>query len=199
MFIDISQILVSFGYLALFGVIFSETGLLVGFFLPGDTFIFTAGLLASKNILSLPETIVVCAVAAVLGDSFGYYLGKRFGKRVFTSEEPHFMDYYLNKENLAKTENFFKRYGSVTIFFARYIPVVRTVAPTLSGTAEMSYPIFLTYNMLGGITWVVSVVLIGFFLGALIPNATEIMTIAMVIVVALSFLSLYAHRKHKKA
>ena len=197
MLIDISQILISFGYLALFGVLFAETGLLVGFFLPGDTFIFTAGLLASKGILSLPEIILVGFLAAATGDSFGYYLGTKFGKRVFTREDSHFMGYYLNKDNLIKTENFFKRYGAITIFFARYIPIVRTIAPTLSGTADMHYPVFLAYNILGGISWVVSVALLGFFLGALIPDAVGLMTIAMVIVVALSFVLMFVHGRHR--
>ncbi len=198
MLVDISQILISFGYVALFGVIFSETGLLVGFFLPGDTFLFTAGLLSSKNILNMPKVILVCFLAAVLGDSFGYYLGRKFGKPVFTKKEPHFMDYYLNKENLAKTEDFFKRYGPVTIFFARYIPIVRTIAPTLSGTAEMKYHVFLAYNVLGGLTWVASVALLGFFLGTLIPNAVEIMTLIMLVIIVLSALTVFVHRKRKK-
>ncbi len=88
MFFDLTQILVSFGYAALFAVIFAETGLLLGFFLPGDTLLFTAGILAAKNIMGLPEVIVVCFAAAVLGDSFGYYLGRKYGKRVFVREEP---------------------------------------------------------------------------------------------------------------
>ena len=188
MFFDVTQLILSFGYFALFAIIFSETGLLIGFFLPGDTILFTAGILASKNVLGLPESIAVCFAAAVIGDSVGYYLGRRFGKRVFTIEEAHFLDDYLNKENLERTKRFFEKYGIKTIFFARYIPVVRTIAPTLAGTAEMSYPSFLAYNVLGGLVWVVSVTLAGFFLGALIPNSLEILNIIIIGIIVFSLL-----------
>ena len=197
MFFDLTQILVSFGYAALFAVIFAETGLLLGFFLPGDTLLFTAGILAAKNIMGLPEVIVVCFAAAVLGDSFGYYLGRKYGKRVFVREEPHFLDYYLNKENLEKTRGFFAKYGAKTIFLARWVPVVRTIAPTLAGTAEMSYPTFLVYNVAGALAWVITVSLAGFFIGGLIPNALEIITAVVALIIIASFAPLLLRSRSK--
>ncbi|NYZ78323.1 VTT domain-containing protein [Candidatus Micrarchaeota archaeon] len=186
MFFNVEQLILSFGYASLFLILFAETGLLVGFFLPGDTLLFTAGLLASKNIIGLGETIAVCALAAVVGDSFGYFLGKRFGKRVF-EKEGHFLDDYLNKKNLERTKRFFEKHGGKTIFFARWIPVVRTIAPTFAGTGEMSYLSFLFYNVLGGVSWVLSVTLAGYFLGSLIPNLVEYVSIAILLVVVISF------------
>lgn len=185
MFFNVEQLILSFGYASLFLILFAETGLLIGFFLPGDTLLFTAGLLASKNIIGLGETIAVCALAAVIGDSFGYFLGRRFGKHVF-EKEGHFLDDYLNKQNLEKTKRFFEKHGGKTIFFARWIPVVRTIAPTFAGTGEMNYPFFLFYNVLGGVSWVLSVTLAGYFLGSLIPNLVEYVSIAILLVVVIS-------------
>ncbi len=186
MFFNVEPLILSFGYASLFLIVFAETGLLIGFFLPGDTLLFTAGLLASKNIIGLGETMVVCSIAAIIGDSFAYYLGKRFGKRVF-EKEGHFLDDYLNKKNLEKTKRFFEKHGGKTVFFARWIPVVRTIAPTFAGTGEMSYPVFLFYNVLGGVSWVLSVTLAGYFLGSLIPNLVEYVSIAILLVVVISF------------
>jgi membrane-associated protein len=190
LFINIEQIIISFGYLSLFSIIFAETGLLLGFFLPGDTLLFTAGLLASKNIIGLPELIAICFFAAVIGDSFGYYLGKKYGKGIF-EKKGHFLDEYLNKENLGKTQKLYEKYGGKIIFLARFIPVVRTIAPTMAGTAEMNYPTFLFYNLFGAITWVVSASLAGYFIGGFIPNAMEILETIILIIVVVSFLPIF--------
>ncbi|MFA6048416.1 MAG: DedA family protein [Candidatus Micrarchaeia archaeon] len=184
-FFDITQVLVSFGYLALFLIVFAETGLLIGFFLPGDTLLFTAGLLAAQGVLGLPETILVCFVAAVIGDSFGYYLGHKFGKRVF-EKKGHFLSDYLNKENLEKTREFYAKYGDWTIFLARFVPVVRTIAPTMAGTGDMPYPTFISYNVFGGLAWVLVATLAGFFLGALFPNAVQVLSALMLLIIAAS-------------
>jgi membrane-associated protein len=199
LFFDVTQILVSFGYAALFAIIFAETGLLLGFFLPGDTLLFTAGILASKNVFGLPEVILVCFVAAVLGDSFGYYLGRKYGKRVF-EKEGHFLDYYLNKENLERTKKFFAKYGGKTIFFARYVPVVRTIAPTMAGTGEMHYATFLSYNVFGGAAWVLTGTLLGFFIRGFIPNAIEILTVVIIAIVVVSFVPVawQVHKRNKR-
>lgn len=184
MFFNVEQIIMAFGYSALFAIIFSETGLLLGFFLPGDTLLFTAGMLASRNALGLQETIAICFIAAALGDSFGYYLGRKYGRGIF--ERKNFLDEYLNKENLEKTEHLYKKYGGKIIFMARFIPVVRTLAPTMAGTAQMDYKIFLFYNLLGAAAWVVSVTILGYFIGNLIPYAMEVAEILIFLVVALS-------------
>lgn len=198
MIFNVEQIIISFGYLALFAIVFSETGLLLGFFLPGDTLLFSAGILASKNVISVYEVIAVCFFAAVIGDSFGYYLGKKYGKGVF-EKEGHFLDDYLNKKNLEKTRELYKKYGGKIIFIARYIPIVRTIAPTLAGTAEMHYTTFLFYNLFGALSWVISVVLLGFFVGSIIPNMMDIVSLLILAILVLSFapLAIRALRKRK--
>ncbi|NYZ79655.1 DedA family protein [Candidatus Micrarchaeota archaeon] len=198
MLFDVSQIILSFGYAALFAIIFAETGLLIGFFLPGDTLLFTAGILAAKGFVSLPAVIVICFAAAVIGDSFGYYLGKRFGKGIFLKNDPHFMDSYLNKENLEKTRSFFKKYGVKTIFFARYIPIVRTIAPTLAGTADMNYVSFLKYNVLGALAWVITVTLAGFFFGTVIPDALEIISVVVICIIIISVSAPFIYRRMRR-
>jgi len=203
MFVDVFELVLSFGYLALFAIIFSETGLLVGFFLPGDSLLFSAGMLASRGVFNIGTLMAVCFVAAVIGDSFGYYLGRRFGKHVFEREEPHFLDDHLNKENLNKTKRFFKKYGPLTIVVARFIPIVRTIAPTLAGAAEMDYVTFLAYNIVGGFSWVVSISMLGYFLGTVIPGALDYVVIIVVMIVAAPFAPmvvkhLNAWLKHQK-
>lgn len=198
MLFDVTQLILSFGYVALFAVVFSETGLLVGFFLPGDTLLFTAGVLASQGVIDIAAVIAICFAAAVLGDSFGYYLGRRFGKKVFTMEEPHFLDDHLNKENLERTRGFFKKYGAWTIFIARYVPIVRTIAPTLAGTADMPYTTFLAYNVLGGLAWTASISLLGYFFGGVVPHAIEIAGALVVVVVTLSLVPMVARLLRKK-
>ncbi len=194
---NLTELILSSGYLALFLTLFAETGLLFGFFLPGDTLLFTAGVLASKNILNIHLLLLISFIAVVIGDSFGYYLGKKIGKKIF--ENNHFLDTYLNPENLEKSKKFFKKHGNKSIFFARYVPIIRTITPTLAGTAEMHYPSFLIYNILGGLTWVFSIVLAGYLLGNLIPNSVEIMTgIIILIILASIALPPILHRKSKK-
>ena len=194
---NLTELILSSGYFALFLTLFAETGLLFGFFLPGDTLLFTAGILASKGIIDFKLLLIISFIAVVVGDSFGYFLGKKVGKKIF--ENNHFLDTYLNPTNLEKSKKFFKKHGNKSIFFARYIPIIRTITPTLAGTAEMHYTSFLIYNILGGITWVFSVVLLGYVLGNLIPNSIEIMT-GFIILIILSSIALppILHRKNKK-
>ena len=187
MFFDVMHLILSFGYLALFAIIFSETGLLVGFFLPGDSLLFSAGMLASRGVLNIGTLMAVCFVAAIIGDSFGYYLGKRFGKHVFEREEPHFLDDHLNKENLDRTRSFFKKYGPLTIVVARFIPIIRTIAPTLAGAVEMDYVTFLAYNIVGGFSWVVSISMLGYLFGTVLPGALDFVAIIVVMIVAAPF------------
>jgi len=182
MLFDVESILIAFGYSALFAIIFVETGLLVGFFLPGDTLLFSAGILASKGILDLGLVILVCSVAAVVGDSVGYWLGRKYGKRLFDKKEGMF----FKRENLEVARAFYEKHGGKTIFFARFVPVVRTFAPVLAGVGEMDYKKFLSFNVFGGIFWVAFVALAGYFIGGLIPNAAEYTALAIFAVVVLS-------------
>ena len=184
MLFDIEAILVSFGYAALFGIVFAETGLLVGFFLPGDTLLFSAGILAAKNILDLKLVILVCCVAAVTGDALGYLLGRKYGKQLFEKEDGMF----FKRENLEVARAFYEKHGGKTIFLARFVPVVRTFAPVLAGVGDMKYSRFAAYNILGAVFWVTAVTLAGFFVGGLIPDAAEYATRAVIAVVILSLL-----------
>lgn len=154
------------GYLGLFLIVYVESGLLIGFFLPGDSLLFAAGFLASQGFLNIWLVIPLIFVAAVLGDSTGYHLGKRFGPRIFNRDAGRL----LNKEHIRRSEDFYARHGGKTIIIARFVPIVRTFAPVLAGVGKMTYRQFITYNIVGGFIWAVSVPLLGYFLGNLIPN-----------------------------
>lgn len=163
---DIETIIKTAGYLGIFGIIFTESGLLVGFFLPGDSLLFTAGFLASQKYLNITILALGSFAAAVAGDSFGYVLGRRFGHRVFARED----SFFFHKDQLRRAEDFYKKYGGKTIILARFVPVVRSVAPILAGAGKMNYTTFLFYNIFGGFFWAVGLTTLGFFLGNAIPN-----------------------------
>jgi len=167
------------GYLLIFGIIFAESGLLIGFFLPGDSLLFTAGFLASeagKELLvklnlpanepffSLPLLIIGCFAAAVVGDSVGYLFGKRVGQRLFQRENSRLFD----KKNLIKAQEFYEKHGGKAIVLARFIPVVRTFAPIVAGIGDMKYTRFLMFNVVGGVVWAIGVLVAGYFLAAVI-------------------------------
>ncbi|MEO8392133.1 MAG: DedA family protein [Chloroflexota bacterium] len=153
------------GYIVLFAIIFAESGLLIGFFLPGDSILFPAGFLASTGFFSLPELIIICSIAAILGDSVGYMFGRRVGRRLFMREDSTF----FKKKHLEAAEAFYAKHGSKTIVLARFIPIVRTFAPIVAGISDMHYRRFVTFNILGGILWAGGVTVAGFLLGHLIP------------------------------
>jgi len=149
-------------FLILFIIIFCETGLVVFPYLPGDSLLFVAGTLAGAGFLSLEILIVTLIAAAVLGDSANYWIGKRLGMKVLK------MKYCLvKKEQLEKTEEYFARYGGLTIVIARFVPFIRTFAPFLAGVGKMSYRWFIIYNVTGAVLWVLGFVLAGYFLGSL--------------------------------
>ncbi len=151
------------GYLAIFGVVFAESGLLIGLFLPGDSLLFTAGFFAAQDSsgLSVIPLIAGCFIAAVTGDSFGYSFGARLGHRIFTKEESLF----FSKSNIEKAKVFYETHGAKTIVLARFIPVVRTFAPILAGVGKMPYSKFLAYNLAGGALWTFLLIGGGYWLG----------------------------------
>lgn len=165
--LNLSEAIAHAGLWAIFATIFVESGLLIGFFLPGDTLLFAAGLYASLpggfNIFYL---IVGGIIAAILGDNLGYYLGSRYGSKVFSREE----SFFFHKDHVKKAEEFYKKYGPVTIVLARFVPVIRAFAPVLAGVGKMNYGTFAAYNVIGGILWITSMSLLGYFLGSQIPN-----------------------------
>ncbi len=151
----------SFGLLGIFGIVFAESGLLFGFFFPGDSLLLTAGLFASRGDLSIAVVAFVCALGAVLGDSAGYWFGRKTGERIFQREESRF----FKKSHLLKAQEFYNRHGGKTIVIARFMPFIRTFAPIVAGAAGMDYSKFLLFNVLGGALWGAGLPLMGFSLG----------------------------------
>ncbi len=150
-------------YLLLFVVIFAETGLVVTPFLPGDSLLFAVGTIAGGGLLNIWTSYFVLLLAAILGDTINYWIGHYVGPKVFKKEKSLF----FKKEYLEKTRGFYEKYGGKTIIIARFVPIVRTFAPFVAGVGRMNYRTFLFYNVLGGFTWVTSLVLAGFYLGGL--------------------------------
>ena len=157
-------------YLALWFVIFAETGLAVGFFLPGDSLLVVAGLFAAANKLNVLLVLLAFFLGSVLGDSTGYWTGRIMGHALFNREDSRI----FKPSRVQKAHAFFEKYGPKTVILARFVPIVRTFAPLVIGAAEMSYPKFLTYSIIGGLLWINSMVLAGYFLGGVVENALGI-------------------------
>lgn len=172
------------GYLGVFAIIFAESGLLVGFFLPGDSLLFTAGFLASLNppVFSLPVLLVGFFLAAVIGDSVGYAFGRRVGVKLFQRED----SLLFNKKNILRAQAFYEKHGGKAIVLARFIPIVRTFAPIVAGIGTMHYPRFLAFNLVGGLLWAVGVTLAGYFLGSAIPDIDRYLLPIVVLIVIVS-------------
>ena len=176
---DLTSLIQGVGYLGLFAIIFAESGILLGFFLPGDSLLFTAGFLASQGYLNIWALIPLLFIAAFLGDSVGYLFGKKAGPRVFSRPK----SFWFNPANVGRTRAFFERYGAKTIVLARFIPVVRTFAPIMAGVGEMKYQTFVLYNFVGALAWAVGLTLAGYFFGQVIPDADRyILPIVLLII-----------------
>ena len=175
------------GYLGLFGIVFAESGLLIGFFLPGDSLLFTAGFLASQDYLNIYYLIPILLAGAILGDNFGYAFGFKMGRKIFQKEKSRF----FHKNNLVKAEEFYEKYGAKTIVLARFIPVIRTFAPILAGVGKMHYPKFMIYNISGSILWCFSLPLLGYYLGNVIPNIDRYILPIILGIIILSLSPIY--------
>jgi membrane-associated protein len=182
-----------FVYLALFLIVFAESGLFVGFFLPGDTLLFAAGFLASEHILNLPLLLILFFIAAVTGDTVGYKFGRKYGRKLFNKPDSRF----FHQDNLQKAEAFYEKHGKSTIILARFIPVIRTFAPIVAGIGNMDYKTFLSYNIVGGFVWTVGVTLAGYFLGQIIPDIDKILLPVILSVIVISILSSLVHLRKK--
>ena len=170
------------GYVVLVGIVFTETGLLVGFFLPGDSLLITAGLVAAAGGLNIWWINGLLSVAAVVGDSVGYAIGARLGPRLFTRER----SWLFNPRHVERTRRFYARHGAKTIVIARFVPIIRTFAPVVAGVGQMPYRRFLLYNIAGGVGWVTSMTWAGFLLGRAIPNIAEYIHVVVIVVIVLS-------------
>jgi membrane-associated protein len=172
------------GHGALITIIFAETGLMAGFFLPGDSLLVTAGLLAAAGYLNIWLLVAELCLAAIFGDSVSYFIGRRLGPALFTRDD----SFLFRKSHLTRTHAFYEKYGAKTIVIARFIPIIRTFAPVVAGVGEMNYRRFAIYNVAGGIAWVCSMLFTGFFLGRVIPNVDRQIHRIILVVIALSLL-----------
>jgi membrane-associated protein len=172
------------GLMALIAIVFVETGLFVGFFLPGDSLLVTAGLFAAKGDLGLWSIFLFVSLAAIVGDTVGYTIGARTGPKIFTRED----SLLFHKKHLITTKEFYDRYGGVTIIIARFMPIVRTFAPLVAGVGGMEYRRFVFYNIAGGIGWVVSMTSLGYFLGKAVPGIDRHIHVVIAVVIFLSLL-----------
>lgn len=172
------------GTVGVTAIIFAETGLLVGFFLPGDSLLVSAGLLASKGMFDVYLLGLVLTVASVAGNSVGYYIGKAAGPRLFTRED----SLLFNKKHLVRAHEFYQRHGGKTIVLARFMPIIRTFVPVVAGMAQMEYRRYTLYNVVGGFLWIWAMLFIGYFLGRYIPGVDQHIELVIVLVIILSLL-----------
>jgi membrane-associated protein len=187
------------GYVILVAIVFTETGLLVGFFLPGDSLLITAGLVAATGALDIWWLNGLLIVAAVVGDSVGYAIGYRAGPRIFTREQ----SLLFRPSHVERTRQFYERHGAKTIVIARFVPIVRTFAPVVAGVGQMEYRRFLIYNVAGGVGWVTSMTWAGYLLGQTIPNIGDHIHVVVAVVIVLSVIpigvELYRERRRRSA
>jgi membrane-associated protein len=196
------SLLTSGGFLVLAAIVFAESGLLVGFFLPGDSLLFIAGFLATNaggnHLNPIGLVMAVAAVMAITGDQVGYLIGNKIGPSVFSRPKSRLFD----PQHVVKAQDFFKKYGARTIIIARFVPVVRTFAPVVAGVGDMHYRTFTRYNVVGGLAWGAGIPLLGFFLGQIevVKNNIEIAILAIVFVSLLPvILEFVKHRRENSA
>jgi len=172
------------GLYGLIFVIFAETGLMVGFFLPGDSLLVTAGLFAARGDLDIAVLIPSLMAAAILGNATGYFIGHKAGHALYSRPN----SFFFRREHLLRTHEFYERHGGKTIIMAQFMPIARTFAPVVAGAADMTYRRFATFNIVGAILWIGSMVLTGYFLGRLIPGIESRIHIVVAVVIFLSLL-----------
>jgi membrane-associated protein len=181
---DVEFLVRTGGLLVLIIIVFTETGLLLGFFLPGDSLLVTAGIFAARGDLDLMTLNASLSLAAIAGDTVGYGIGARTGPKIFTREDSLF----FNRKHLISAKEFYDRHGGFTIIVARFMPIIRTFAPVVAGVGAMQYRKFVAYNVCGGILWVMTTTLAGYFLGSMMPNIQERIHVVIAIVIVLSLL-----------
>ncbi len=179
---DLKSFIETAGYIGIFTIVFIESGLLVGFFLPGDSLLFTAGFLSSTGVFDITLLAAGCFVAAVAGDTGGYYIGHKFGKKLYERENSRL----FKKQHLIQAQKFYEKHGGKAIILARFMPVIRTFAPVVAGMADMKYSTFLFYNVFGGLLWAIGLTLTGFFLGSLIPDVDKYLLPIVGLIILLS-------------
>lgn len=181
---DITALIQAIGLFGVTAIVFAESGLFFGFFLPGDSLLFTAGLLASQGHISIIWLLILCFVAAVLGDNVGYATGKKLGDALTDKQDT----WYFKRKYLEKTEAFYIKHGKKAIILARFMPIVRTFAPILAGAGSMTYKTFFVFNIIGGFIWTWGILLLGYFLGSTFPATEEYLTPIIIGIIVLSLL-----------
>lgn len=182
-FLDPLFLIKTLGSLGVIAIIFAETGLFFGFFLPGDSLLFSAGLLAAEGHLNIWLLVVGSAIAAIVGDSVGYWFGAKTGPKIFTREDSRF----FKRRYLEETKKFYEKHGKMTVIMARFVPIVRTFAPIFAGVGKMPYREFLVYNISGGLLWTVGLIVLGFSLGRTIPNIDAYIVPIIILIILTSF------------
>jgi membrane-associated protein len=181
---DVKGLIQAGGYVGLTAIVFIETGLMVGFFLPGDSLLVTAGLFAAKGDLNIFYLNALLITAAILGDATGYYIGRKLGPALFRKED----SFFFKKKHLIATHEFYEKHGGKTIIIARFVPVIRTFAPVVAGVAGMGYRKFAMFNLVGGVGWVVSMTMLGYTLVKAFPATEKHIEVVIIVVIFLSIL-----------
>ena len=184
MHFDLEQLIMTVGYVGLFAIVFAESGLFFGFFLPGDSLLLTAGLLASRGLLDIVILLVILFPAAVLGDTVGYWFGAKVGPPLFKREKSLF----FKPRNLLAAKAFYDKHGGKTITLARFMPFIRTFAPIVAGAVKMEYRRFLAFNLLGGLVWAIGMTLLGYYLGSALGHVEGIDRYFTLLVLAFFFI-----------
>ncbi|MEK7649199.1 MAG: VTT domain-containing protein [Patescibacteria group bacterium] len=185
------QLVQTIGLIGVVAIIFAETGLLIGFFLPGDSLLFTAGILASQGIFNIYVLVPALFCASVVGNLVGYYLGKHIGPRLFSKPD----SFLFHREHIERTKRFFAHHGGKTIILARFIPIIRTFAPILAGVGSMDGSRFFLHSIIGGILWAALLTILGFALGRAVPDVDKYLLPIIGVIIILSFLPALFHRK----
>jgi membrane-associated protein len=186
---DITHLIQTGGLVLIAAVIFAESGMMVGFLFPGDTLLFSAGILAASGNLPIVWTIAVIAAAAIAGDNTGYHIGRLLGPKLFTKKD----GIVFRHEHIMRAEAFYEKYGSKTMLLAHFVPVVRSFAPVTAGAGKMNYPQFIFFDAIGDIAWAASVTLIGYYLGSRVPGIEKYIEPLLLIIVLIFLIPTLYH------
>lgn len=186
---DLPELIRTVGYVGITGIVFAESGLFFGFFLPGDSLLFTSGILASQGLLSIWVLLPLLFLAAVLGDNVGYWTGRKLGGWLMKQKD----SFFFKKHHLLKAQRFYEEHGGKTLVLARFMPAIRTFAPIAAGMADMHYQTFFKFNILGGLLWSIGMTLLGFFLGSVIPDVDKYLLPIILVIVLVSVVPALSH------
>ena len=191
---NLAELIQQVSYVGLFGIVFAESGMFFGFFLPGDSLLFTAGFLASQQLLNIWVLLPLLVTAAILGDSAGYWIGRKLGG--WLERQPD--SWFFKREHLERAQAFYEKHGGKTLILARFIPIIRTFAPIAAGMAAMHYAKFISFNVFGGLGWAMGMTLAGYFLGRLIPGVDKYLLPIVMVIIIVSVVPALAHMRGER-